>query len=151
MTPAPTLNGCFVMAGRANSQRCHLFQNIQLACPCPRYNLLSFHEHHPCRKAIQHSVCVYVCVCMCSRPESADGVLSPCRSSTRNGEKDWENGSTTSSVTSNTEYTGRAEWHALYRLQQRFSVQTFKIASTTVLVLCKDQCQQDVQFCIQCI
>ncbi|KAG2461838.1 CAMP2 protein, partial [Polypterus senegalus] len=40
------------------------------------------------------------------RPESADGFLSPCRSASRNGEKDWENGSTTSSVASNTEYTG---------------------------------------------
>ncbi|XP_059196774.1 calmodulin-regulated spectrin-associated protein 2a isoform X2 [Centropristis striata] len=40
------------------------------------------------------------------RPDSADGFLSPSRSSSRNGEKDWENGSTTSSVTSNTEYTG---------------------------------------------
>ncbi|XP_051977740.1 calmodulin-regulated spectrin-associated protein 2-like isoform X1 [Xyrauchen texanus] len=41
-----------------------------------------------------------------SRPDSADGCLSPTRSSSRNGEKDWENGSTTSSLTSNTEYTG---------------------------------------------
>ncbi|KAF6725148.1 Calmodulin-regulated spectrin-associated protein 2 [Oryzias melastigma] len=41
-----------------------------------------------------------------SRPESADGFLSPSRSSSRNGERDWENASTTSSVTSNTEYTG---------------------------------------------
>ncbi|XP_039667224.1 calmodulin-regulated spectrin-associated protein 2a isoform X4 [Perca fluviatilis] len=41
-----------------------------------------------------------------SRPDSADGFLSPSRCSSRNGEKDWENGSTTSSVTSNTEYTG---------------------------------------------
>ncbi|XP_015211060.2 calmodulin-regulated spectrin-associated protein 2a isoform X2 [Lepisosteus oculatus] len=41
-----------------------------------------------------------------TRPESADGFLSPCRSGSRNGEKDWENGSTTSSVASNTEYTG---------------------------------------------
>ncbi|XP_041790705.1 calmodulin-regulated spectrin-associated protein 2a isoform X2 [Chelmon rostratus] len=40
------------------------------------------------------------------RPDSADGFLSPSRSSSRNGEKDWDNGSTTSSVTSNTEYTG---------------------------------------------
>lgn len=40
------------------------------------------------------------------RPDSADGFLSPSCSSSRNGEKDWENGSTTSSVTSNTEYTG---------------------------------------------
>ncbi|CAG5864153.1 unnamed protein product [Menidia menidia] len=40
------------------------------------------------------------------RPDSADGFLSPSRSSSKNGEKDWENGSTTSSVTSNTEYTG---------------------------------------------
>ncbi|XP_069558385.1 calmodulin-regulated spectrin-associated protein 2a isoform X2 [Brachyistius frenatus] len=40
------------------------------------------------------------------RPDSADGFLSPSRSSSRNGEKDWENGSTTSSITSNTEYTG---------------------------------------------
>lgn len=43
---------------------------------------------------------------MRSRPDSADGLLSPSRSSSRNGEKDWENASTTSSVTSNTEYTG---------------------------------------------
>ncbi|XP_033869697.3 calmodulin-regulated spectrin-associated protein 2-like isoform X1 [Acipenser ruthenus] len=41
-----------------------------------------------------------------ARPESTDGLLSPCRSSSRNEEKDWENGSTTSSVASNTEYTG---------------------------------------------
>uniref|UniRef100_A0A672PQA3 Calmodulin-regulated spectrin-associated protein 2-like n=1 Tax=Sinocyclocheilus grahami TaxID=75366 RepID=A0A672PQA3_SINGR len=41
-----------------------------------------------------------------SRPDSADGCLSPTRSSSRNGEKDWENVSTTSSLTSNTEYTG---------------------------------------------
>ncbi|XP_068599632.1 calmodulin-regulated spectrin-associated protein 2a [Brachionichthys hirsutus] len=40
------------------------------------------------------------------RPDSADGFLSPSCSSSRNGEKDWENGSTTSSVTSNAEYTG---------------------------------------------
>ncbi|MED6248654.1 hypothetical protein ATANTOWER_003145 [Ataeniobius toweri] len=40
------------------------------------------------------------------RPDSADGFLSPSCSSSRNGEKDWENASTTSSVTSNTEYTG---------------------------------------------
>ncbi|KAG7277201.1 hypothetical protein CRUP_018855 [Coryphaenoides rupestris] len=40
------------------------------------------------------------------RPDSADGFLSPSRSSSRNGEKDWENASTTSSVTSFTEYTG---------------------------------------------
>ncbi|XP_068176438.1 calmodulin-regulated spectrin-associated protein 2a isoform X2 [Antennarius striatus] len=40
------------------------------------------------------------------RPDSADGFLSLSCSSSRNGEKDWENGSTTSSVTSNTEYTG---------------------------------------------
>ncbi|XP_051550046.1 calmodulin-regulated spectrin-associated protein 2-like isoform X2 [Myxocyprinus asiaticus] len=40
------------------------------------------------------------------RPDSADGCLSPTRSSSRNGEKDWDNGSTTSSLTSNTEYTG---------------------------------------------
>uniref|UniRef100_A0A3P9MIJ4 Calmodulin regulated spectrin associated protein family member 2 n=1 Tax=Oryzias latipes TaxID=8090 RepID=A0A3P9MIJ4_ORYLA len=41
-----------------------------------------------------------------SRPESADDFLSQSRSSSRNGERDWENASTTSSVTSNTEYTG---------------------------------------------
>ncbi|XP_018609661.2 calmodulin-regulated spectrin-associated protein 2a isoform X2 [Scleropages formosus] len=40
------------------------------------------------------------------RPDSADGFLSPCRSGSRNGDKDWENASTTSSVASNTEYTG---------------------------------------------
>uniref|UniRef100_A0A8B9K986 Calmodulin regulated spectrin-associated protein family, member 2a n=1 Tax=Astyanax mexicanus TaxID=7994 RepID=A0A8B9K986_ASTMX len=40
------------------------------------------------------------------RPDSADALLSPSRSASHNGEKDWENGSTTSSVTSNTEYTG---------------------------------------------
>ncbi|XP_056614956.1 calmodulin-regulated spectrin-associated protein 2a isoform X3 [Triplophysa dalaica] len=41
-----------------------------------------------------------------SRPDSADGCLSPARSGSRNGDKDWDNGSTTSSLTSNTEYTG---------------------------------------------
>ncbi|XP_037105867.1 calmodulin-regulated spectrin-associated protein 2a isoform X1 [Syngnathus acus] len=40
------------------------------------------------------------------RPDSADRFLSPSRTSSKNGEKDWENGSTTSSVTSTTEYTG---------------------------------------------
>uniref|UniRef100_A0A8C7ILU1 Calmodulin regulated spectrin-associated protein family, member 2a n=1 Tax=Oncorhynchus kisutch TaxID=8019 RepID=A0A8C7ILU1_ONCKI len=46
------------------------------------------------------------CVCVCVRPDSADGFLSPCRSGSRTGEDDWENGSTASSVKSNTEYTG---------------------------------------------
>ncbi|XP_069823591.1 calmodulin-regulated spectrin-associated protein 2 [Dendropsophus ebraccatus] len=40
------------------------------------------------------------------RSESVEGFLSPGRSGSRNGEKDWENASTTSSVTSATEYTG---------------------------------------------
>ncbi|TSW35250.1 Calmodulin-regulated spectrin-associated protein 2 [Bagarius yarrelli] len=40
-----------------------------------------------------------------SRPDSADSFLSPSRSGSHNGEKDWENASTTSSVTSATEYT----------------------------------------------
>ncbi|KAL7851313.1 hypothetical protein AOLI_G00216690 [Acnodon oligacanthus] len=40
-----------------------------------------------------------------SRPESAEGQLSPCLSVNRNGEN-WENESTTSSAASNTEYTG---------------------------------------------
>ncbi|XP_041745614.2 calmodulin-regulated spectrin-associated protein 2 isoform X2 [Coregonus clupeaformis] len=40
------------------------------------------------------------------RPDSADGFLSPCRSGSQNGEDNWENGSNTSSVKSNTEYTG---------------------------------------------
>ncbi|KAM4022433.1 calmodulin-regulated spectrin-associated protein 2 isoform 2-T2 [Anomaloglossus baeobatrachus] len=40
------------------------------------------------------------------RSESVEGYLSPGRSGSRNGEKDWENASTTSSVTSATEYTG---------------------------------------------
>ncbi|XP_060797752.1 calmodulin-regulated spectrin-associated protein 2a isoform X2 [Neoarius graeffei] len=40
------------------------------------------------------------------RPDSADSFLSPSRSGSHNGEKDWENTSTTSSVTSITEYTG---------------------------------------------
>ncbi|XP_046713634.1 calmodulin-regulated spectrin-associated protein 2a isoform X3 [Silurus meridionalis] len=41
-----------------------------------------------------------------SRPDSADSFLSPSCSGSHNGEKDWENASTTSSVTSITEYTG---------------------------------------------
>ncbi|XP_044157199.1 LOW QUALITY PROTEIN: calmodulin-regulated spectrin-associated protein 2 [Bufo gargarizans] len=40
------------------------------------------------------------------RSESVEGFLSPVRSGSRNGEKDWENASTTSSVASATEYTG---------------------------------------------
>lgn len=35
-----------------------------------------------------------------------EGFLSPSRCGSRNGEKDWENASTTSSVASGTEYTG---------------------------------------------
>uniref|UniRef100_A0A8B9C5J5 Calmodulin regulated spectrin associated protein family member 2 n=1 Tax=Anser brachyrhynchus TaxID=132585 RepID=A0A8B9C5J5_9AVES len=38
--------------------------------------------------------------------ESVEGFLSPSRCGSRNGEKDWENASTTSSVASATEYTG---------------------------------------------
>ncbi|XP_075038701.1 calmodulin-regulated spectrin-associated protein 2 isoform X2 [Mixophyes fleayi] len=40
------------------------------------------------------------------RSESVEGFLSPGQCGSRNGEKDWENASTTSSVTSATEYTG---------------------------------------------
>ncbi|XP_078074314.1 calmodulin-regulated spectrin-associated protein 2a isoform X2 [Mustelus asterias] len=40
------------------------------------------------------------------RTESVDGFMSPSCSANRNGEKDWENDSTTSSVASATEYTG---------------------------------------------
>ncbi|KAL1775305.1 calmodulin-regulated spectrin-associated protein 2 isoform X2 [Sigmodon hispidus] len=40
------------------------------------------------------------------RSESVEGFLSPSRCGSRNGEKDWENVSTTSSVASGTEYTG---------------------------------------------
>ncbi|XP_063796213.1 calmodulin-regulated spectrin-associated protein 2 isoform X2 [Pseudophryne corroboree] len=40
------------------------------------------------------------------RSESAEGFLSPGQCGSRNGEKDWENASTTSSVASLTEYTG---------------------------------------------
>ncbi|XP_078417823.1 calmodulin-regulated spectrin-associated protein 2a isoform X2 [Cetorhinus maximus] len=40
------------------------------------------------------------------RTESVDGFMSPSCSVNRNGEKDWENDSTTSSVASATEYTG---------------------------------------------
>ncbi|XP_072367519.1 calmodulin-regulated spectrin-associated protein 2a isoform X1 [Scyliorhinus torazame] len=40
------------------------------------------------------------------RSESVDGFMSPSCSVNRNGEKDWENDSTTSSVASATEYTG---------------------------------------------
>ncbi|XP_062868922.1 calmodulin-regulated spectrin-associated protein 2a isoform X2 [Trichomycterus rosablanca] len=40
------------------------------------------------------------------RPDSADSFLSPSLSGSHNEEKDWENASTTSSVTSITEYTG---------------------------------------------
>nr|XP_056700136.1 calmodulin-regulated spectrin-associated protein 2 isoform X3 [Euleptes europaea] len=40
------------------------------------------------------------------RSESVEGFLSPSHCGSRNGEKDWENASTTSSVASATEYTG---------------------------------------------
>ncbi|XP_020640328.3 calmodulin-regulated spectrin-associated protein 2 isoform X1 [Pogona vitticeps] len=40
------------------------------------------------------------------RSESVEGFVSPSRCGSRNGEKDWENASTTSSVASATEYTG---------------------------------------------
>ena len=40
------------------------------------------------------------------RSESVEGFLSPSRCGSRNGEKDWESASTTSSVASGTEYTG---------------------------------------------
>ncbi|XP_061489906.1 calmodulin-regulated spectrin-associated protein 2 isoform X2 [Rhineura floridana] len=41
-----------------------------------------------------------------ARSESVEGFISPSRCGSRNGEKDWENASTTSSVASATEYTG---------------------------------------------
>ena len=41
------------------------------------------------------------------RSESVEGFLSPSRCGSHNGEKDWENASTTSSVASATEYTGQ--------------------------------------------
>lgn len=43
------------------------------------------------------------------RSESVEGFLSPSRCGSRNGEKDWENASTTSSVASATEYTGQCQ------------------------------------------
>lgn len=53
------------------------------------------------------------CVCVChllyvivSRPDSAEGFSSCPSAGSRNGEKDWENDSTTSSTPSNAEYTG---------------------------------------------
>ncbi|XP_077370217.1 calmodulin-regulated spectrin-associated protein 2 isoform X2 [Festucalex cinctus] len=42
----------------------------------------------------------------CYRPDSAEGFSSCPSAGSRNGEKDWENDSTTSSTPSNTEYTG---------------------------------------------
>lgn len=66
------------------------------------------------------NACVYIYVfvvgflsCLChmlvviiSRPDSAEGFSSCPSAGSRNGEKDWENESTTSSTPSNTEYTG---------------------------------------------
>lgn len=87
-----------------------------------------------CVTASDLSLCLYVCVCMSlcpicvyfhsvpclplyvfvchllymviSRPDSAEGFSSCPSAGSRNGEKDWENDSTTSSTPSNTEYTG---------------------------------------------
>lgn len=41
-----------------------------------------------------------------------EGFLSPSRCGSRNGEKDWENASTTSSVASATEYTGQGQQYS---------------------------------------
>lgn len=77
----------------------------------------------PCFKCL----CVHACLCLCLecacrcvrlchllfcvvcdiRPDSAEGFSSCPSAGSRNGEKDWENDSTTSSTPSNTEYTGR--------------------------------------------
>lgn len=46
---------------------------------------------------------MFAAVC---RPDSAGGFSSCPSTGSRNGEKDWENDSTTSSTPSNTEYTG---------------------------------------------
>lgn len=67
-------------------------------------------------------LCVFACLHLCvpvssvlvpsvtyagvCRPESAGGFSSCPSTVSRNGEKDWENDSTTSSTPSNTEYTG---------------------------------------------
>lgn len=65
------------------------------------------------------------------RSESVEGFLSPSRCGSRNGEKDWENASTTSSVASATEYTG--QW-------QQYSEKYLSIISGSVhenaLIIC---------------
>lgn len=59
-----------------------------------------------------------------SRPDSAEGFSSCPSAGSRNGEKDWENDSTSSSTPSNTEYTGVN------------AVPIFKTASFVFLFLC---------------
>ena len=56
-------------------------------------------------------VCLLLCLCdllyvIITRPDSAEGLSSCPSAGSRNGEKDWENESTTSSTPSNAEYTG---------------------------------------------
>ena len=53
------------------------------------------------------SLCHLLVLCVIvSRPDSAEGFSSCPSTGSRNGEKDWENDSTTSSTPSNAEYTG---------------------------------------------
>lgn len=56
------------------------------------------------------------------RSESVEGFLSPSRCGSRNGEKDWENASTTSSVASATEYTGQWQQYSEKYLANSSSV-----------------------------
>lgn len=49
-----------------------------------------------------------------SRPDSAEGFSSCPSTGSRNGEKDWENESTTSSTPSNAEYTGKIRASDVY-------------------------------------
>ncbi|CDQ83784.1 unnamed protein product [Oncorhynchus mykiss] len=63
-------------------------------------------RHRVCDRGVTVWSSLWPNLCFTSRPDSADGFLSPCRSGSRTGEDDWENGSTASSVKSNTEYTG---------------------------------------------
>ncbi|XP_062378008.1 calmodulin-regulated spectrin-associated protein 2 isoform X1 [Sardina pilchardus] len=56
------------------------------------------------------------------RPDSAEGYLSPCQSVSRNGEN-WENESTTSSVASNTEYTGPKLYKELSSKSNKYIIQ----------------------------
>lgn len=100
----------------------HLSVCVHYLCVCMSVRAI-------CRRVLSYLVHAYVCrfgfllrpcvsfvglYVIVSRPDSAEGFSSCPSTGSRNGEKDWENDSTTSSTPSNAEYTGIRHHFTVY-------------------------------------